>query len=493
MEKEKKTNAIKEFYQSHKKWVLIGGSVLVVAVAAAVLLLSGGKASEETQIKYMEVTSGAITESIDVVGTLEAVPSISLAWESSGIASPFDIQIGDQVSKDQVLMTLEDSSIDSTILQAQASLLEAEAALENLKVSNTDLHTAAQTLADLEYALIDYKADRRYWNYKGASWDAIEAAREEYYAHEQISWEKQAAYDALSLLEPDDPVRLAVYEEMSEAILESDKYLHYLSNRLGVYYDHAVETDFIEYDMALGDVEQARNAYNRYLDQTEEIAAAQADVQALQNTIDQARITAPFAGTVTEISAVSGELVSTGTQAVRIDNLENLMVDIYVSEVDINKVAIGQPAVLTFDALPNQEYAGFVESISSAGTDESGVVEFRVSVKMDGVDDAVKPGFTTVVSIIISEEQDAILVPTQAIQTQEGSPVVMRVNKDGSVTVIPVELGAVSDTNTQVISGDIASGDQLAVMRTSTVDGEFDPRVMHQMRDVTNGGGNDKK
>jgi len=257
-----------------------------------------------------------------------------------------------------------------------------------------------------------------------------------------------------------------------------------------VYYDHAVETDFIEYDMALGDVEQARNAYNRYLDQTEEIAAAEANVQALQNTIDQARITAPFAGTVTEISAVSGELVSTGTQAVRIDNLENLMVDIYVSEVDINKVAIGQPAVLTFDALPNQEYTGFVESISSAGTDESGVVEFRVSVKMDGVDDAVKPGFTTVVSIITSEEQDAVLVPTQAIQTQNGGPVVMRVNKDGSVTAVPIELGAVSDTKTQVINGEIAVGDQVVVMVAAIADGKFDPRIMRDMNQITNGGGN---
>ena len=112
----------------------------------------------------------------------------------------------------------------------------------------------------------------------------------------------------------------------------------------------------------------------------------------------------------------------------RIDNLDNLMVDIYVSEVDINKVAVGQPAILTFDALPNQEYAGVVESISSAGTDESGVVEFRVSVVMEEADESVKPGFTAVVSIITSEVEDALLVPTQAIQTQDGVPVVMRVN-----------------------------------------------------------------
>lgn len=481
---------IKTFYQLNKKWVLIGGGILAVAIiAASVLLASNGKNGEENQVMFVKVTKGNIIESIDVVGSLEAVPSIILSWESRGIISPFELSIGDQVEKDQLLMTLEDSSLSSSILQAQSSLLQAEAALENLLVSNTDLHTAAQTLADLEYALIDYKADRNYWNYKGASWDTIDKAREEYYAREQIRWEKEAAYDALSNLETDDPVRLAAYEERKIAIQESDKYHHYLSSHLGVYYDHEVETDFIEYDQALGDVEQARNAYNRYLDQSEEIAAAEANVQALQNTIDQARVVAPFAGTVTEINAVSGELVSSGTQAVRIDNLDRLMVDVYVSEVDINKVALDQETILTFDALPNQEYAGFVESISSAGTDESGVVEFRVSVVIEDADETVKPGFTVVVSIITSEVVDALLIPTQAIQTQNGVPVVMKVNSDGSTTAVPVELGAMSDAFTQVLGGDIFEGDQLAITTKISAEADIDPIAMREMRDQMNNGG----
>jgi len=482
---------IAEFYQSHKKWVLIGGGVLVVVVTATAVLLSrGSSASDEAQIVYMDVTSGAITESIDVVGSLEAVPSATLSWESGGIVSPFDLNVGDKVEKDQILLTLEDSSLASSILQAQTDLLEAQAALENILVSNTDLHEAEQTLADTEYALIDFKVDRDYYNYNNAPWDAVEKAREEYYAKEQIVWQKEAAYDALSHLEADDPERLAAYEERKAAILESDQYRHYLNNLLGSYYGHAAETDFIEYDQALAAVEQARIAYTRYLDQSEEIAAAEANVQALQNTINQAKIIAPFAGTVTEVNAVSGELVSSGTAAVRVDNLDNLMVDVYVSEVDINSVEVGQPVILTFDALAKQEFTGVVDSISSAGTDESGVVEFRVSVKVEDADEAVKPGFTSVVSIITSEVEDALLIPTQAILSQKGVSVVMRVNADGSTSAVPVELGATSDVNTQVISGEIAVGDQLAVTLTSSINADgFDPSMMRQMNQVTNGSG----
>jgi len=487
---------ILEFYQTQKKWVLIGGGILVAAIIAAAMLISqGNDVSDEAQVVYMDVTSGAITESIDVVGSLEAVPSITLSWESGGIVSAFGLKVGDTVEKDQVLLTLEDSSLASSILQAQTDLLEAQAILENTLVANSDLHIAAQTLADAEYELRGYEADRDYYNYKGASWDSIEKAREEYYAMEQIVWVKEAAYDALSHLDADDPERLAAYEDRKAAIEESDKYLHYLSNLLGTYYDHAVETDFIQYDQALADVEEARIAYNRYLDQTEEIAAAEANVQALQNTINQSKIIAPFAGTVTEVRAVSGELTSNGTAAVRIDNLDNLMVDIYVSEVDINKVEIGQIVILTFDALANQEYSGFVESISSAGTSESGVVEFRVSVKLEDADETVRPGFTSVVSIITSQIEDALLIPTQSILSQNGTSVVMRVNADGSMTAVPVKLGAVSDVHTQVIKGDLAVGDQLAVTVTSS-SGEipFDGSLMREMGQVTgNGPGSGQK
>ena len=107
---------ILEFYQSQKKWVLIGGGILVVAIIAAAMLISqGNNASDETQVVYMDVTSGAITESIDVVGSLEAVPSITLSWESGGIVSAFDLKVGDKVEKDRVLLTLEDRDRKSVV------------------------------------------------------------------------------------------------------------------------------------------------------------------------------------------------------------------------------------------------------------------------------------------------------------------------------------------------------------------------------------------
>ena len=141
------------------------------------------------------------------------------------------------------------------------------------------------------------------------------------------------------------------------------------------------------------------------------------------------------------------------------------------------------------DALANREYTGFVEFVSSAGTDESGVVEFRVSVRLKDADEAVKPGFTSEVSIIINQLDTVLLIPTQAILNQKGVSVVMRVNADGSTTAVPVELGVTSEVHTQVTSGDIAVGDQLAVtLAPSTSEFEIDGSLMREMNQINGGG-----
>lgn len=464
MDFKKAINKVQEFYKTRKKWVLIGAGALVVIIIGGVFLASRStSAKEQTTVQYAEVTKGSLTESIDVVGTLEAQPMVELGWESSGIVSPFDLATGSKVTKGQVLLSLEESSLSSSILQAQSDLLDAEAALDNLKVANSDLFTAAQTLADAEYTLRTYKTNRDHWNYKGSSWDAIDAARQSYYAAKQVVWEKDAAYKALFNLDGKDPKRVAAYKAYQDAVEASEKALRGVNNLLGVYYTYAVETDFINYESALAAVEEARIDYNRYLDQTDEIAAAEANVQALQNTINQAHIVAPFDGTITSISAVTGEKVASGDTALRIDNLGNLVVEVAVSEVDINKVSIGQKAVVTFDALPDKEYEGEVTNIASAGSDDSGVVEFSVKVKVLNADEAVKPGFTAVVSVITSQVQDALLVPNGAVVSRDGSSAVVKVDASGSTSIVPVKTGASSDVYTQITSGEIAEGDTLAV------------------------------
>jgi len=463
---QKALQVIKHLYGANKKKFWIGGGILVVLVLVLIFSFNPGQDEDAAQVQYAKATRGDITESIDVVGALEAQPMVELSWESAGIVSSFEVKTGDKVSEGQVLMSLEESSLSSSILQTQTDLLEAKAALDNLQSANSNLYTAAQTLSEAEYNLRQYESNRKYWNIKGSSWDQIEEARDAYYASQQVVWKKEDAYKTLLTLDGDDPKRTAAYKEYQDAVAASEKALRNLNNLLGTYYSHAADIDFITYDQGKATVAAARVDYLRYLNQDDEIAAAQANLQALQNTIDQAYIIAPFDGTVTNISAVAGEKVASGDVALRMDNLDNLIVNVAVSEVDINKITLGQRVEVTFDAVPAKEYEGEVSAISAAGSDESGVVEFNVNVKVLNSDASVKPGFTAVVSIITSEVTEALLVPNGAVVSRDGKSAVVLVNADGSTTHVLVETGASSDVYTEITSGDITEGSQVAVYST---------------------------
>ena len=323
MDLQKIKSGIVSFYAKRKKWVWIGGGALALLILGFVVLpaVLGKNNNSGVQVVYASATKGDITESIDVVGSLEAQPTAELAWESGGIVKPFDLKIGDLVEKGDVLMSLDESSLSSSILQAQTDLLTAEADLQDLQASNTNLYTALQTLSNDEYTLQQYATNRAHWNVKGSSYDSINKARSDYYAAKELMYEKDNAYQALVTANADSSKQAAAYKDYQDAVAGRDKALRALNNLLGTYYTYAADSDFILYDQQAAIVEQDRIDYNRYLDQSDEISAAEANVQALENTINQANVIAPFNGTITEISTVAGDMVASGDSAVRLDDL----------------------------------------------------------------------------------------------------------------------------------------------------------------------------
>jgi HlyD family secretion protein len=195
----------------------------------------------------------------------------------------------------------------------------------------------------------------------------------------------------------------------------------------------------------------------------EDLAAAQARVAAAQATLDQAHIVAPFAGLITDVNSKPGDQVSPGTPAFRLDDLSHLWVDVEVSEVDINQVQEGQPALLTFDAILSKEYAGEVVEVSPVGTESLGVVNFKVTVELTDADEDVRPGMTSAVEIVVSQLEDALLVPNQAVRAEEGKRMVYVLGENGQLTPVEITLGASSDRHSQLLEGDLHPGDLIVL------------------------------
>lgn len=201
------------------------------------------------------------------------------------------------------------------------------------------------------------------------------------------------------------------------------------------------------------------------------ISAAEAKVQSLTNTVNSVYILAPFTGTVTDIFNFEGDHVTQGTDAIQLDNLDTMLVDVNVSEVDVNYINVGESVTVTFDALPGRTYNGLVTQVGGSGIDTDGIIKFNVSITLTDADEAIKPGFTAVSAIITDEARDAIMIPVSAIHTLDDRNVVV-IMRNGSLAVLPVTLGATSDLYAALLEGDLQEGDQIVTaLDQSTLSG----------------------
>jgi HlyD family secretion protein len=194
----------------------------------------------------------------------------------------------------------------------------------------------------------------------------------------------------------------------------------------------------------------------------DDLAAARARLLAAQTTVDSHSLTAPFAGTITEVDVKPGDQVTPASVAFRLDNLHRLLLDMLVSEVDINSIQAGQPVDMSFDAILDKQYKGVVSQVAPVGDAIQGVVQFNVTVELTDADENVKPGMTAAVNITVEQITDALLVPNRAVRLVNGQRVVYILSND-QLKQVKVTLGASSNTESQVTEGDLQVGDQVVL------------------------------
>jgi RND family efflux transporter MFP subunit len=194
----------------------------------------------------------------------------------------------------------------------------------------------------------------------------------------------------------------------------------------------------------------------------DDLAAAQARLKAAQITANLYALTAPFKSTITSVGIKPGDQVISASNAFRLDNLERLLVDVQVSEVDINSIQVDQPVELSFDAILDKRYQGVVSQVAAVGDVIQGVVQFNVTVELTNADENVKPGMTAAVNIIVNQVTDALLVPNRAVRIVDGQQVVY-ILSNNQLQKVNVSLGASSDTESQIVDGDLQIGDQVVL------------------------------
>ena len=116
------------------------------------------------------------------------------------------------------------------------------------------------------------------------------------------------------------------------------------------------------------------------------------------------------------------------------------------------KLAVGKPAEVGFDALPDRRFRGQVAAVSPSGSSTPGVVTYPIAINMQIPDVTLPSGMTASVIVTINRKTDVLVVPTRAVRRQGRDQVVEVATRAGS-QMVPVQVGLTNDQQTEIVSG----------------------------------------
>lgn len=455
-----------------KRNLIIGGvlaAVILVGFFVVPSLLPGGQENAGSILQTEPLAVGELTAYVGATGTVRSSQNAVLNWQTSGTVASVLAGKGDVVTSGTVLAELEQTSLSQNIILAQSDLISAQQALEDVLNSGEARANAQLALVQAQQDLEDAEEDSQSKQYQRAGQNTIDLSRADLILAEDNLDDAESIYDQNDDRSQDDPIYAAALSQLANARKTRDQAYYNYQYVAGL--PDPLDISEVEAELSLAQEKllAAEREWNRLKDgpDPEDIAAAQNRVTAAEATLNLARLTAPFDGTLTEISVDRGDVVNTGTRAFRLDDLSRLLVDVDVSEVDINSVEIGQPATLTFDAIPGKEYTGVVDDVAAVGSDASGAVNFTVTIQITDIDEAVRPGMTAAVNIAVQKLENALLVPNRSVRTLDGQRVIYIVKNNQSVAV-PITLGASSNTYSEILEGGAQAGD-LVVLNPSSI------------------------
>jgi len=334
------------------------------------------------------VERGAIATTVNATGVVNAVTTVQVGSQVSGIIQKLFVDFNSSVKEGEVIAQIDPAPLATKVAQARASVASAMAAVQVAQATTINAKAAVETA----------QAN-------------VESARA------NIDKSKVALADARRILERN--------KEMTRKSLIAQNDL----DTAQMTYDGAVaqlKASEAQLEAATGQLKSA-SAQQRLAAAQELAAAAQVDqtkaaLQAAELDLEHTTIRAPVNGIVVSRSVDVGQTVAASLQAPVLfliaQDLTQMQVDTNVSEADIGRVRVGQRVTFTVDAYQNITFTGEVTQVRNAPITVQNVVTYDAVVQVANPDLRLKPGMTANVSFLVAERQDVIKVPTAALRFQ---------------------------------------------------------------------------
>jgi multidrug resistance efflux pump len=282
---------------------------------------------------------------IKVVGNLVAANQASLSFSTTGRVKELPAPEGTRVKAGALLATLDTGTLETQLAQAKAAL---------------DLGTAtfARTV-------------------QGPTADDVAIARSNLERAKSAMDQAQSAYDRIGGSSNPTISTTAVALTLQQAIAS---------------YQGAIA----QYNITVNHPTQAERDAG-----TATLAQAQAAYELAKQNLNNARLVAPFDGTVVSIIPKVGESANANTPAIIFADLSQMQVVINVDEGTLASIQISQAATILIDAFPDKQLTGRVKKIGLVGTTTTNIVSVPIWVDIDKTDTPLYPGLTATVEIAV--------------------------------------------------------------------------------------------
>ncbi len=146
-------------------------------------------------------------------------------------------------------------------------------------------------------------------------------------------------------------------------------------------------------------------------------------VNIAQQRLDEARVTAPVAGTVIAKTVALGQVIQSatsvmggGTTIVTMADLSRVQMRAFMNETDIGKITAGQEARVVVDAFPDRVFRGAVEKVEPQAVVQQSVTMFPVIISLANNERLLLPGMNGEVSVNVERKLNVVAVPNDAVR-----------------------------------------------------------------------------
>lgn len=449
------------------KYLMKKNFIKIVCILSLSTFLTGCSFTGNKNVANVTVTKAKTSNSIsDTVYTanVDSEDNVSVFPSSVGKVQSINVEVGQEVKKDDVLFVLDNTELTYKFNAAKANYDSASASYDKV-VGGSAKQAQVDAAKSLEAAQNELKDAQEAYDIAKSQYDDNTTI-----ASAQIAYDSaKTNYDRTNALFSSGAVSQLELETAQDKLDTSKAALDLATNNSKMALSSA-ETRLNNAQASYNSA-STNSTITNSITNPENIAAAKASLDSAKASLDLAQysldnlnVKSPIDGKISAKNITVGEYTSNQTPSLVITSDNALNVTIKVTETNIQNVKPGMKADIYVPS-SGLSYEGTVSTVSPSADVKTGM--FDVKVTIDAPDDNLNVGMVTNVTLINDKEDDTLLIPSQCVFKEGDDSYVYTINGD-KLSKKTIEVASNKDNYLEVSSG-ISKDDQIVIQGSSNM------------------------